>query len=312
MSSEREVDALKVACVIPTYNGVSDLQRLLGSLQKQNAKFDIIIVDSSSSDGTAEVGQQYSNKFISIPSADFNHGGTRQLMIDRHPEYDIYIFLTQDSYLHDVDSIRNLLLPFANEKVGAVCGRQLPHLDANLLAQHARAFNYPTSSSIKSQSDSARLGIKTPFMSNSFSAYRGTALLAVGGFPRHVILSEDMYVAAKMLLAGWLVAYSGNACCRHSHNYSVLEEFRRYYDQGVFHARENWIRQSFGGAGGEGLKYVMSELRFLGGARVYLWPASLFRNGCKLLGYKLGQKEHIMPPKLKRWLSMHKRFWDHS
>ena len=42
--------------------------------------------------------------------------------------------------------------------------------------------------------------MKTAFNSNSFAAYRRKALKDVGGFPINTILSEDMYVTAKMLL----------------------------------------------------------------------------------------------------------------
>ncbi len=66
----------------------------------------------------------------------------------------------------------------------------------------------------------------------------------------------------------------------------------------------------FGGAGGEGMRYVGSELRFLGLRRIYLWPSSLLRNAIKLLGYKIGQQEARLPRWLKRRLSMHRRFWD--
>ena len=146
-------------------------------------------------------------------------------------------------------------------------------------------------------------------MSNSFAAYRRAALLDVGGFPPDVILAEDMYAAARMILAGWKVAYDGDAACRHSHNYRASEEFRRYFDLGVFHARAPWIRAELGGAGGEGRDYVLSELRFLGARRLLLWPVSLWRNAGKLLGYKLGQIERVLPLAAKRRLSMHRGFW---
>lgn len=301
---------LKTACIIPTYNSSHELQRLLDSLDKQTSNFDLFIVDSSSSDGTAELAQSRCNNVLIIPAQEFNHGGTRQLLVERNPGYDVYIFLTQDACLKDPHALEKIVSPFADEKISAVCGRQLPHLEANALAKHARAFNYPETSRIKSLEDAPELGIKTPFMSNSFSAYRRTALLEVGGFPVHVILSEDMYVAAKMLIAGWKVAYASDAICRHSHNYTITEEFRRYFDQGVFHAREAWIRENFGGAGGEGLRYVKSELSFLGVSSFYLWPSALLRNACKLLAYKLGQVEQHLPIYLKRKMSMHKRYWD--
>ncbi|WP_454254276.1 glycosyltransferase family 2 protein [Pseudomonas sp. Marseille-Q8238] len=305
-----ERPTLRVACIVPTYNGRADLQRLLDSLERQTSSFDLFIVDSSSHDGTAELARAQVPEVVSIPSNQFNHGGTRQMMVDGNPGYDVYVFLTQDAYLEETDAIERLLMPFADGRVGAVCGRQLPHFDATPLAQHARLFNYSATSQVKSLEDVPVLGIKTAFMSNSFAAYRGDALSTVGGFPDHVIFAEDMYATAKMLLAGWKVAYAGDARCRHSHNYSVQEEFRRYFDMGVFHARELWIREQFGGTGGEGMRFVKSELAFLGLSRVYLWPMAIFRNACKLLAYKLGQKEKGISPRLKKKLGMYKRYWD--
>jgi rhamnosyltransferase len=300
---------MRVALIIPTYNGGSDINRLLKSLENQLLKFDIFIVDSSSTDGTFDVIQTFPVNLITIAGSQFNHGGTRQMMVLRYPEYNIYVFMTQDAYLEDEHSLVNLINPFKDASVGAVCGRQLPHYDASPLAQHARLFNYPEKSLIKVLADSSVLGLKTAFVSNSFTAYRGTALDAVGGFPNHVILSEDMYVAAKMLLKGWRVAYAGDAQCRHSHNYTLTDEFRRYFDQGVFHGRERWIRDRFGSAGGEGLRYVISELKFLGIAKLYLWPGAFLRNACKLLAYKLGQLECILPLWLKKSMSMNRSYW---
>lgn len=301
---------VRIACIIPTYNGKAELARLLDSLQTQTARFDTFIVDSSSKDGTQELARARVGKVTVIPSAEFNHGGTRQLLVNQNPGYEVYVFLTQDACLADTQAIEKIVQPFVAEKVGAVCGRQLPHVDANPLAQHARFFNYPDVQQVKSMADVPRLGIKAAFMSNSFAAYRGAALNAVGGFPTHVIFAEDMYVAGKMLLAGWDVAYAGNALCRHSHNYTLFEEFERYFDMGVFHAREPWIRQNFGGAGGEGLRYVKSELSFLGWRRVHWWPSAILRNAVKLLGYKLGQQEAGLPVELKRRFGMYKRYWD--
>jgi rhamnosyltransferase len=304
------MQSLRVACVIPTYNGCKDLLRLLDSLATQTAVFDTLIVDSSSTDGTLELARSRCANVTRIDSKDFNHGGTRQMMVDYNPDYDVYVFMTQDAYVEDVEAIANILLPFADPKVGAVCGRQLAHKNASLLAQHARLFNYPPVSQIKTLADAPVLGIKTPFMSNSFAAYRREALVGIGGFPRHVILSEDMYVTAKMLLDNWKVAYEGSAVCRHSHNYTLLEEFRRYFDIGVFQSRESWIYATFGGVAGEGMRYVKSELNFLGKRRLLLWPMSFIRNAVKLLAYKLSKQEKRLPKGLKKRLGMYRRYWD--
>jgi rhamnosyltransferase len=303
-------EAMRIACVIPTYNGRKELDRLLDSLERQTVKFDTFVVDSSSRDGTCELAHKRVGNVTTIPSAKFNHGGTRQLMADRNPGYDVYVYLTQDAYLADEFAVEWIIEPFRDPNVGAVCGRQMPHVDATPLARHARLFNYQEGTQVKSMADVPALGIKTPYMSNSFAAYRGEALKAVGGFPAHVIFAEDMYVAARMLMAGWKIAYAGNAQCRHSHNYSLVEEFRRYFDVGVFHARESWIRRNFGGAGGEGVRYVVSELRFLGLRRIHIWPNAIARSAIKLLAYKLGQQEARLPRSLKQKVGMYRRYWE--
>lgn len=310
MSFSIDTLQLRIACIVPTYNGRNDLVRLLDSLEQQTAQFDLFVVDSSSKDGTQELAKARVRNVMTIPSSQFNHGGTRQLLVSQNSSYDVYVFLTQDAYLEDSKAIERLVAPFSNERVGAVCGRQLPHHGATPLAQHARQFNYPETTQVKSFEDAPVLGLKTAFMSNSFAAYRGKVLLEVGGFPEHVIFAEDMYVAAKMLLSGWTVVYAGGAACRHSHNYTLAEEFRRYFDMGVFHAREPWIRHEFGGAGGEGLRYVKSELKYLGLSRLYIWPSAIVRNAFKLLAYKLGQNERRISISLKKKLGMYKGYWD--
>lgn len=301
---------MKIACVIPSYNGGRDIERLLYSIKKQSTPCDILVVDSGSTDGTQDVIRRHTDQIVVISPILFNHGGTRYSMVTANPDYDIYIFMTQDAYLEDDKAFKYLVDLFNDENVGGVCGRQLPHYDASLLAQHARIYNYPPESCVKSITDADKLGLKTAFMSNSFAAYRASALKDVGGFPKHVIFAEDMYAAAKMLLNGWQIAYAGDACCRHSHNYSIKEEFSRYFDMGVFHAREPWIREKLGGAGGEGIRYVISELSFLGIKNIYLWPESLCRNFIKLFAYKLGQKEKYLPKSIKKRFGMYKRYWD--
>jgi len=301
---------MRVACIIPTRNGRADLLRLLNTLSQQTVMSQKFVIDSASSDGTLELAVSRVDTVSRIQAADFNHGGTRQLLCTQYPDFDIYVYLTQDACMEDSSALTRILEPFTDDSVGAVCGRQLPHLDATPIAQHARIFNYPAGVQIKSMADIPQLGIKTAFMSNSFAAYRGSALRAVGGFPAHVIFGEDMYVAARMLMSGWKVAYAGDALARHSHNYSTLEEFQRYFDMGVFHAREPWIRRTFGGAGGEGVRYVKSELKFLGWRRLHLWPGALLRNALKLIAYKLGQQEAHLPIALKKRIGMHKRYWD--
>lgn len=298
-----------ISVIIPTLNAGKYIQGLLASIKSQTVSCDIVVIDSSSSDDTVNIAKSYGARTIVIERGDFNHGGTRNLA-SSEVGGDILVFLTQDALPADEFAIENLIRPFSDdEMIGASYGRQLPHIGAGAIEAHARLFNYPESSCIKTLSDAPILGIKTAFISNSFAAYRREALTAVGGFPLNTILCEDVYVTAKMLLAGWNVAYCADAKVYHSHDYGFIEEFKRYFDIGVFHARECWIRKSFGQAEGEGMRFVNSELNYLWYNNLLLIPSAVFRTALKLIGYKVGILERYLPHWLNSKLSMNCLFW---
>jgi rhamnosyltransferase len=224
---------------------------------------------------------------------------------------DIIIFLTQDAFLADREALERLLRAFGDIEVGAAYGRQLPRAEAASVEAHARLFNYPQASRIKTAFDIPQLGIKTAFLSNSFAAYRRAALIEVGGFPDDVIVSEDLYVASKMILSGWKIAYCADACVFHSHDYGIFQEFRRYFDIGVFHGSESWIRRKFGLAEGEGKRFFLSEFRYVvKKGEIYLILPTLTRNLLKYFGYHLGMNYRRLPLTLAQRLSMNKKWWD--
>lgn len=301
---------LNVALIVPTYQAGKMWEQWLHMLSMQSLKPNqIVMIDSSSTDDTVINAKKYGLSPIIISPADFNHGGTRNRAVNTLMPCDVVVFLTQDSLFDTSFSLEKIVSVFDDEKVSSVCGRQLPHYDANPLALHARFFNYPAISYIKTIDDIPAVGIKVAFMSNSFAAYRYDTFKMLGGFPENTILAEDMYMAAKMILAGYKVAYCAEATVRHSHNYTPWEEFRRYFDTGVFHACEPWIQERLGGASGEGLRFVKSELRYLW-HHAPLWiPRALLTTACKLLGYKLGKNYKKLPKSWRPKLSMYKSYW---
>lgn len=301
---------LSFSLIVPTRNAGVLWHDWLAAIKNQSMNPDcIIMVDSSSEDETVKVAESFGISTYSIDKHEFNHGGTRNYAVSLSVKCDVIVFLTQDALLFAPSALSSLLSVFNDPSVAAVCGRQLPHIDANPLATHARLFNYPEISQIKSIEDINALGLKVAFMSNSFAAYRRDVFEKLGGFPENTILAEDMYVASKMILAGYKVAYCAEAAVRHSHNYTPWEELRRYFDIGVFHACEPWIQEDLGGASGEGLRFVKSELSYLW-RNAPLWiPRALLTTACKLVGYKLGKNYKRLPTFWRPKLSMYKSYW---
>jgi rhamnosyltransferase len=307
------MDLSHVAVIIPTCNARGDWSRLVAGLRLQGLPADrILVVDSSSEDGTAELAALEGYRVVSIDRCDFNHGGTRQFAVQYVPWATIVIYLTQDAVLAHADSLHRLLLAFEDSSVGAAYGRQLPRPGAGPIEAHARIFNYPPEGAVRDFESRHTLGIKATFMSNSFSAYRVSALCGVGGFPSDVIMAEDAIVAGKLLMAGWKTVYVAEAQVYHSHPFTIAEEFRRYFDTGVYHRQEAWLRDRFGSPGGEGKRFVLSELAFLTPRYVYLVPYAMFRTVSKALGYHLGLNEAVLGRKWSRKLSYHREFWNDS
>ena len=302
--------AERVVVLVPTCNAGPRWQDFLQAVQAQQPRWRTVVVDSESEDGSAERAQAAGLQVQRIARARFNHGATRQQALERHAaDADWVVFLTQDAVLAEPHAIARLLQAFDDPRVAAAYGRQLPHPEATAIAAHARHFNYPPDSETRTLQDVPRLGLKTCFFSNSFAAYRVRALREVGGFAGDLILAEDMHLAARLLQAGHAVRYQADAIVYHSHNYSLIEEFQRYFDTGVFHAQAAWLPEFFGGAGREGLKFLRSEMLHLLRHAPWRLPEAAVRTVLKALAYRLGRGHARLPRAWRQPLSLHKGFW---
>jgi len=300
---------MNISVIIPTYNTQAYLPKLLEKLKNQTVLFELLIIDSSSSDNTVSIAREYTDNIIIIPTSEFDHGGTRTKAA-KAASGDIIVFMTQDALPYDNHTITKILEPFEDSNVGAAYGRQIPYAETTLFGKHLRNFNYTDTSYIRTVKDKEHYGVKTAFLSDSFAAYRKSALKKIGWFKDGLIVGEDSYAGAKMILNKYALAYCAEAQVYHSHSYTIIEEFKRYFDIGVFHQRENWILETFGKTEGEGGKYVKSEFIYLLDLHAYCRiPEFFLRNGMKYLGYKLGYHYQRLPSSLIQRFSMHKSWW---
>ncbi|MDO8302410.1 MAG: glycosyltransferase family 2 protein [Sedimentisphaerales bacterium] len=236
-----------ITVLIPTCDAGPRFVKLLDKLREQALRpVQIIVIDSTSTDATCEIARIHNCRVITISRADFDHGTVRNLLLpDIKTEFVIY--LTQDALPADADMIAELIKPMQADPNIAVCyGRQVPYPDADPLEMFAREFNYPAHSMLKTKSDLSKLGIKTFFCSNSCAAYRRSIFEKLGGFKDGVGTNEDMLFAAKAIMAGYGVYYAADAKVFHSHDRSIMEKFKRYFNIGKFFADNDWILKSAG------------------------------------------------------------------
>lgn len=294
--------------IIPTLHAEHWIEPLISRLRNQSVPpEEIIIIDSSSSDGTQRMASDLGCTLMTTPRCAFSHGGTRNMAALR-AKADILVFLTQDALPVDNNFLENLLQPLS-QGISAAYARQVPYPSARPTEVFARTFNYPPQSEIRTSESVHALGIRAYFFSNVASAIRKDVFMNLGMFPDDVIMNEDMLFCAKLIESGHAVMYAAEAMVFHSHNYSTVQTFQRYFDIGCFYAHHMNNKQSMHlKSAGSGytknlLAYLFREKKF-SGIRFFITETC-----AKFLGFYSGRLEAHIPLFLKIKMSLHKGFW---
>lgn len=302
---------MKISLIIPTLNAGKFIEPLLQRLKEQTVPIDeVVIIDSESDDDTIAKAKTFDGvKTISIKRKDFNHGGTRDFAIQQTTG-DIILCLTQDALPCDKFYVERLIAPFAeDEKIAMASGRQVPRLDASPIEKLTREFNYPEICFVRSKEDIPRLGVKTFFASDCCSAYRRSAYEAIGGFDKHILINEDMKIAAQFIYAGYKIAYVGTAGVWHSHNYSLKQQYTRNFDVSIFMTMHPELFGNIS-ATSEGIKMVKwVEKKLLTQGHLLSAIYYIIESGVKFLANREGRNYKKMSRTQLEKKSMHKNFW---
>ena len=308
-SSRMPTDAPLASIVVPTLNAQRWARPLLAALGMQRrTAFELIVIDSDSTDGTPDVFRDAGARILTIRREAFDHGATRNLAA-REARGDILVFLTQDVEPIGETWLDELIQPLVGDIAPASYARQVPRLDANPLERYARQTNYPDAPRVVTDADVPSLGVRAAFFSNACSAIRKDVFEDLGGFPTGTIMNEDMLFAVRLLRTGHPIAYVPEARVWHSHDYGPVATLNRYFDIGVVFSESSELLAGFP-ASGAGAKYAIGSLRSLMRGQDYRWiPASLVESLSKAVGFTLGRHHRSLPRSVVRWLSLHKGYW---
>ncbi|MEM9092925.1 MAG: glycosyltransferase [Cyanobacteria bacterium P01_F01_bin.53] len=238
----------KATVVIPTFNPGDDLEQVLQRVDEQEAPwdFDVLVVDSSSTDGSLAICEKYDRvKVVTIAQEEFSHGGTRQRAIGMC-ESDYFAMLTQDAFPIGNHWLFNLVDCLASEPLaGASFGRHEAHVGANpftvrdltehfdMIKRELPPFtNKDTNQERFLNRDQAWLGA-IAFFSDNNSCYRRSVWerLAL----RNIEFGEDQAYSLDLLRAGYGRVYVDKAAVNHSHDYTPDEIIKRTKTETLFY-----------------------------------------------------------------------------
>jgi rhamnosyltransferase len=303
-----------ISIVIPVKNGGADLTRCLDAIARQQVdqEVEVVVVDSGSTDGSAELAMARGARVQRISSSEFNHGATRNLgaSIARG---ETLVYTSQDAYAAREDWLALLVAPLrADPRVAGVYGRQLPHQDARPPEVYFLDFLYGPTARVQEAETVAELSMDTTLFSNVNAAMRREVWEELR-FVDDIIMSEDQEWSRRALLAGYRLVYEPRALVRHSHVYTVRSAFRRFFDSGVSAERAYLAgaRPSAAVLRRAAVDYARGEVGWLLRTGQARWlPYTAFYELGKFAGLQLGARHDRLPLWMKRRFSAMPGYWE--
>jgi glycosyltransferase involved in cell wall biosynthesis len=311
-----------VTVAIPVRDGGELLAGVLDALSVQSVEHELLVCDSGSTDGSVALARAHGARVLEITPRSFTHGGTRNLLV-REAEGVRVALLTQDAEPADAHWLERLLGGFElAADVASVYGpyRPRPHaaLPVRLELERWFASLSPDGSSQVERltmHERSRPAVELIGRRGFFTdANACVARVAWEQVPfREVPYAEDRVLAIDMLRAGYAKAFLPDAAVVHSHDYTMLEQVRRCFDE--------WrgLREVYGWREPAGPVHLVHRLRGeLGQARRELAGVSPARRRATLAavsrhhvarqaGALLGSRAGLLPPSARRRLSLERR-----
>jgi rhamnosyltransferase len=301
-----------ISVVIPVKDGGTDLVRCLEAIARQRVEdeVEVVVVDSGSQDDSVARAESLGARVHSIPPSEFHHGRTRNLGAEL-ARGDVLVFTSQDAYAATNSWLDLLTAPLRNESsVAGVYGRQLPHESATPPERYFLDFLYGPTPRRQRLANIDDLSFEVTLFSNVNSAMLRSVSVKYP-FAEDVVMSEDQEWSRRALLAGLEIVYEPRAAVYHSHVYSMVDAFRRFFDSGAS-AESSYV------AGNTSTTALWSAAaRYARGEAAWLWttgqrrwlPYAAAYELAKFTGLQLGRRHRLLPARLKSRLSQYPRHW---
>lgn len=250
----------KASIIIPTKNAGLPLKAVLESVVRQeiDGAFEVLVVDSGSSDGTVELVRQFPLvRLIEIDSLEFGHGKTRNFAIS-NTTGEFIAMITHDALpMHSRWLAELVKTAEADTRIAGVFGRHVAYPEATIFTRQELVVHFQgfLARPVVELDDPDRYKNEEGYRQFLYFFSDNNALLRRKVWQEipypEVDFAEDQAWARLIVEAGYRKAYAPEAVVAHSHDYGFVERFQRSFDESY------GFRRLFDYQHGTGLRHAL-------------------------------------------------------
>lgn len=211
----------RVSIIMRSKNSDWVIAQALNSLFSQSfTDFELLLVDSGSTDQTLNIASHFPARVVRIAARDYFPGQVLNEAISQTTS-DIVVFQNSDTVLLTANSLTELLRPFESAAVQAAFGRQLPRPEAHTWVIRDYRTAFPSAGPAPDW-----MPLSLPFAAMRRSVWQQHP------FQTKSWGSEDTEWGYWARRSGHEVRYVPEALVMHSHNYTLRQLYGRRFIEG--------------------------------------------------------------------------------
>jgi len=195
-------------------------QALAGLFSQKFTDFELLVIDSGSTDNTLDIVAKYPCRLIEIEAGDYYPGNVLNMAI-AEAKADIVVFQNSDSVPLGPHSLGELVAAFDNPEVMGAFARQIPRPEADTWVRCDYAISFPAHENAPDW-----ITLSLPLAAMRREAWEQHP------FYNDAWGSEDTEWGLWARNEGLIVKYVPTAITMHSHNYTLNQVYGRRFIEG--------------------------------------------------------------------------------
>ena len=215
---------LETSIIIRTFNEEKHIENLLKAIKKQDySDYEIVLVDSGSTDSTLKIARSFCDNIIEIESRDFTFGYSLNVGC-KHAQGKYLVMVSAHTLPSNRQWLSNLIKHFKDEKVAMVYGKQL--------ATKSTRFSEEQDFKKLFGNSFLKLDNSSYYANNANSAIR-KKIWQEHNFDEDLFGLEDIESAKYITEKGFNIVYEPKAAMYHIHNEDWNQVYNRYRREAI-------------------------------------------------------------------------------